>query len=307
MEYYLAPLEGITGFIYRTTYEKYFGGISKYFSPFITTNQHFAFQNRDKRDILPENNAGLHLVPQVLTNHAEQFLDMVSKIEALGYREINLNLGCPSKTVVTKKKGSGFLAYPEELDRFLDEVFYHDCGVEISVKTRIGMDEPEEFYRLLKIYNKYPIKELIIHPRLQSDYYKNKPNMEIFRESMERSKAPLCYNGDLFTVEDIRQFQEEFPQVQKIMLGRGILKTPSLLSEAQGEKRDYHTWYEFLVELCERYEEELSGDRNVLFKMKELWFYLFQTIPDEQKYVKEMRKLKDLQEYRELVKHIFTE
>lgn len=304
MNYYLAPLEGITGFIYRTTYEKYFGGISKYFSPFITTNQHFAFQNRDKRDILPENNEGLHLIPQVLTNNAEQFVDMLSKIEALGYQEVNLNLGCPSKTVVTKKKGSGFLAYPEELDRFLDEVFYHDRHMEISVKTRIGMEDPEEFYRLLKIYNKYPLKELIIHPRLQSDYYKNVPNMEIFRESMGLSKAPLCYNGDLFTVEDLKSFEAEFPQITNVMLGRGILKAPSLLRELQGEPRDLAQWHAFLTELCERYEKELSGDRNVLFKMKELWFYLFQSLPDSQKNAKEMRKLKDLQEYRMLVKRI---
>ena len=304
MNYYLAPLEGITGFIYRTTYEKYFGGISKYFSPFITTNQHFAFQNRDKRDILPENNEGLHLIPQVLTNNAEQFVDMLSKIEALGYQEVNLNLGCPSKTVVTKKKGSGFLAYPEELDRFLDEVFYHDRHMEISVKTRIGMEDPEEFYRLLKIYNKYPLKELIIHPRLQSDYYKNVPNMEIFRESIGLSKAPLCYNGDLFTVEDLKSFEAEFPQITNVMLGRGILKAPSLLRELQGEPRDLAQWHAFLTELCERYEKELSGDRNVLFKMKELWFYLFQSLPDSQKNAKEMRKLKDLQEYRMLVKRI---
>lgn len=304
MNYYLAPLEGITGFIYRTTYEKYFGGISKYFSPFITTNQHFAFQNRDKRDILPENNEGLHLIPQVLTNNAEQFVDMLSKIEALGYQEVNLNLGCPSKTVVTKKKGSGFLAYPEELDRFLDEVFYHDRHMEISVKTRIGMEDPEEFYRLLKIYNKYPLKELIIHPRLQSDYYKNVPNMEIFRESIGLSKAPLCYNGDLFTVEDLKSFEAEFPQITNVMLGRGILKAPSLLRELQGEPRDLAQWHAFLTELCERYEKELSGDRNVLFKMKELWFYLFQSLTDSQKNAKEMRKLKDLQEYRMLVKRI---
>lgn len=304
MNYYLAPLEGITGFIYRTTYEKYFGGIRKYFSPFITTNQHFAFQNRDKRDILPENNKGLHLIPQVLTNNAEQFVDMLSKIEALGYREVNLNLGCPSKTVVTKKKGSGFLAYPEELDRFLDEVFYHDRHMEISVKTRIGMENPEEFYRLLKIYNKYPLKELIIHPRLQSDYYKNVPNMEIFKESIGLSKAPLCYNGDLFTVEDLKAFEAEFPQITNVMLGRGILKAPSLLRELQGESRNLAQWHAFLTELCERYEEELSGDRNVLFKMKELWFYLFQSLPDSQKNAKEMRKLKDLQEYRMLVKRI---
>lgn len=302
MNFYLAPLEGITGFVFRNTYEKHFGGISKYFTPFITTNQHFAFQNRDKRDILPENNEGLYLVPQILTNNAEQFLDMAGKLSAFGYREINLNLGCPSKTVVTKKKGSGFLAYPKELDHFLVEIFEHNEDVEISIKTRIGMEDPEEFDRLLEIYNKYPLKELIIHPRLQTDYYKNHPNMDAFARAMEESKAPLCYNGDLFTVEEIQNFQKDYPTIENIMLGRGILKDPTLLQELQGQKRDYRKWYEFLSELCEAYEEELSGDRNVLFKMKELWFYLFQSLPDSEKAAKAMRKVKDLAEYKMLVR-----
>lgn len=304
MEYYFAPLEGITGFVYRKTYEKYFGGISKYFTPFITTNQHFAFQNRDRRDVLPENNEGICLVPQILTNHGEQFLDMAEKLSVLGYREINLNLGCPSKTVVTKKKGAGFLADPEALDRFLDEIFYNDHGVEISIKTRIGMEDPEEFDRLLRIYDRYPLKELIVHPRLQSDYYKNQPNMEAFEKCLEKAKAPVCYNGDLFTAEDLEGFEEHYPAVERVMLGRGLLKAPSLLEEKAGSERNLKKWLDFLEELCEAYEQELSGDHNVLCKMKELWFYLFQSLPGQEKAAKEMKKTKDLPAYKRLVKEI---
>ena len=304
MNYYFAPLEGITGFIYRNTYEKNFGVISKYFSPFITTNQHFRIQNREKKDILPENNKGIYLVPQILTNNAEQFQDMANKLSDLGYKEINLNLGCPSKTVVTKKKGSGFLAYPEELNEFLDEIFYRRVDMEISVKTRIGMEKPEEFMRILQIYNKYPLKELIIHPRLQSDYYKNHPNMEVFKESIELAKVPLCYNGDLFTVEDIENFKKEYPTVENIMLGRGILKVPTLMRELSGEARDLKQWYEFLAELCEEYEKELSGDTNVLYKMKEHWYYLCQSLPNSEKAEKAMKKTRNLEDYRILVKSI---
>ena len=150
MNYYFAPLEGITGFIYRNTYEKYFGGIQKYFSPFITTNQNFTIQNREKKDILKENNKGIYLVPQIMTNNVEQFYDMANKMADLGYKEVNLNFGCPSRTVVTKKKGSGFLAYPEELNCFLSEIFYYCRDMEISIKTRIGLEDPEEFVRLLQ-------------------------------------------------------------------------------------------------------------------------------------------------------------
>ena len=304
MNYYFAPLEGITGFIYRNTYEKHFGGISKYFTPFITTNQHFRIQNREKKDILPENNPGIYLVPQILTNNSEQFIDMARKIQGLGYDEINLNLGCPSRTVVTKKKGSGFLAYTEELNNFLDEIFWYCKDMEISLKTRIGMEEAEEFERLLEIYNKYPLKELIIHPRLQIDYYKNHTNMEAFQYAVEKSDVPVCYNGDLFTVEDIENFKKVYPTVENIMLGRGILKAPTLMKELKGEARDLKKWYEFLSELCEEYSRELSGDTNVLYKMKEHWYYLFQSLPDTEKAVKAMRKVKHLDEYRLLVKSI---
>lgn len=304
MKYYMAPLEGITGHIYRNTYQKYFGGIDKYFTPFITTNQHFAMQNRDKKDILPENNRGIPLVPQILTNSAEQFADMAKKLGDYGYREFNLNLGCPSKTVVTKRKGAGFLAHPDELNYFLEEIFSLCRETEISIKTRIGMEEAEEFYRLLEIYNHYPLKELIIHPRLQIDYYKNHPNMEIFEEALKLSRAKVCYNGDLFTVDDLKSFQERFPQVECVMLGRGILRTPSLLQEHSGEARNLEVWREFLQELSEEYEKELSGDRNVLFKMKELWFYLFQSVPKNDKNIKAMRKVSNLEEYRELVRRI---
>ena len=304
MNFYFAPLESITGYIYRNIYEKHFGGIDKYFSPFISTNQHYGMQNKEKRDVAPENNEGYYLVPQIMSNKADQFADMAKKLQDLGYTEINLNLGCPSKTVVTKKKGSGFLAYPEELEQFLAEFFELCPDMKVSVKTRIGMENPEEFERLLEIYNRFPLSELIVHPRLQTDYYKNYPNMEVFARCVEKAKAPLCYNGDLFTVEDIRNFEKTYPTVENVMLGRGLLRTPSLLEELQGKPRDLKKWYEFLTELCEAYEKDFSGNTNVLYKMKEHWFYLFQSIPEQEKAAKAMRKVKDLSNYKILVKSI---
>ena len=304
MNFYFAPLESITGHIYRNIYEKHFGGIDKYFSPFISTNQHYGMQNKEKRDVAPENNKGYYLVPQIMSNKADQFADMAKKMQDLGYSEINLNLGCPSKTVVTKKKGSGFLAYPEELEQFLAQFFELCPDMKVSVKTRIGMEHPEEFERLLEIYNQFPLSELIVHPRLQTDYYKNHPNMEVFSQCVEKAKAPLCYNGDLFTVEDLRNFEKNYPKVENVMLGRGLLRTPSLLEELQGKPRDLKKWYEFLTELCEAYEKDFSGNTNVLYKMKEHWFYLFQSIPEQEKAAKAMRKVKDLSNYKILVKSI---
>ena len=169
MKLYLAPLEGITGWIYRSAVHKCFGGFDKYFVPFIRPNQMGHLSAREKKDILPAHNAGMRAVPQVLTNQAEDFIRTAARLKEYGYEEINLNLGCPSKTVVTKKRGAGFLSEPERLEAFLDDIF-DKCPTRISVKTRLGMEDPGEFAHLLEIYNKYPMEELIIHPRVHKDF-----------------------------------------------------------------------------------------------------------------------------------------
>ena len=191
MKYYLAPLEGITGYIYRNTYEKYFHNIDKYFTPFIVPNKSRSFNTKELKDTLPENNKGMNIVPQILTNDSEGFITLSGKLQQLGYNEVNLNLGCPAGTVVSKNRGSGFLAKREELDMFLDEIFKIN-NMKISIKTRIGKDNSEEFYELIKIYNKYPIEELIIHPRTQKDFYGNKPNLEVFKDALALSTNPVC-------------------------------------------------------------------------------------------------------------------
>ena len=194
------------------------------------------FSAREKKDILPEHNRGMYTVPQILTNKAEDFLRTAKKLEEYGYSEINLNLGCPSKTVVTKARGSGFLAYPEALERFLDEIF-EKCPIRISVKTRLGMEQPEEFVRILEIYNRFPMEELIIHPRVQKDFYKNTPNLEIFGCALAESRNPVCYNGDIFTPADFARFTEEYRSVERVMTGRGVLRDPALAREIRAEER----------------------------------------------------------------------
>ena len=181
MKYYLAPMEGITGYVYRNSYKKYFNNIDKYFTPFIVTNKSRSLKSKELRDVLPENNKGMNVVPQILTNDSEGFIITCKKLKQLGYNEINLNLGCPAGTVVSKNRGSGFLAKREELDMFLDEIF-KISDINISIKTRIGKDSPQEFYELIKMYNKYPLEELIIHPRIQKDFYGNKPNLQVFKD-----------------------------------------------------------------------------------------------------------------------------
>ena len=207
----MAPLESVTTWVYRQAHVKVYGKLDKYFIPFLEPHEKRDFKIRELQEILPEHNEGIYAVPQILTNRSEGFIRLAKALKGWGYEEVNLNLGCPSKTVVTKGKGSGFLARPEELDRFLAEIFDALSGeVKISVKTRIGRDDPEEFPALLELFNKYPMEELIIHPRVQKDGYGNVPRMEKYELAERESRNPLCYNGDLYTREQIAAFKQTF-------------------------------------------------------------------------------------------------
>ncbi|KGM94259.1 diguanylate cyclase [Clostridium novyi A str. 4552] len=307
MRYYLAPMEGITGYIYRNAYEKFFGNVDKYFTPFIVTNKNIGFKAKELRDVLPENNEVKNIVPQVLTNDSERFINIARKLQELGYNEINLNLGCPSGTVVSKYRGSGFLAKREELDRFLEEIFKID-DMKISIKTRLGKDSPEEFYELIKIFNKYPLEELIIHPRTREDFYKNKPNLEVFKDALSLSVNPICYNGDIFTSTDYKQLTETFPQVETVMIGRGILANPGLINEIKEDKTlDKKVLREFHDEVLNNYRELFNEDRNAMFRMKELWGYMIYIFSDNKKYAKKIRKAQNLRDYNEAVSSLFRE
>lgn len=307
MKYYLAPMEGITGFIYRNSYEKFFGGIDKYFAPFVVPNSSKSLKTKELRDVLPENNKGINLVPQILTNDSEGFILTAKKLKDLGYNEINLNLGCPSGTVVGKKRGAGFLAHREELDKFLEEIFKID-HMKISIKTRLGMDKSEEFYELIKIYNKYPMEELIIHPRTRQDFYGNKPNLEVFKDAISLSKNTVCYNGDIFTLEDHNKLVEEFKEVDKIMLGRGILANPALMNEIlNNEFMDKKVLKEFHDEIFSKYREVFNEDRNAMFRMKELWGYMIYMFSNNKKYAKKIKKAQKVVDYNQAVTSLFLE
>ena len=307
MKYYLAPMEGITGYIYRTSYEKYFSNIDKYFTPFIVTNQSRSLKTKELRDVFPENNKGMNIVPQILTNDSEGFINISRKLQQLGYNEVNLNLGCPAGTVVSKNRGSGFLAKREELDIFLDEIFKID-DMKISIKTRIGKDSPEEFYELIKIYNKYPLEELIIHPRTQKDFYGNKPNLEVFKDGLSLSTNPVCYNGDIFTVDDHKKLIKAFPKVDTVMLGRGILANPGLMNEIKNNTFiDKEVLKDFHDEILYKYIELFNEDRNAIFRMKELWGYMSCIFSDNKKYAKKIKKSQTLSDYNEAVLSLFRE
>lgn len=309
MEYYFAPMEGITGYVFRNAHHAVFPSMDCYYTPFITPKKGKSFTTRELKDVLPENNENVLVIPQILTNQAEGFLKVASRLKEFGYAEVNLNLGCPSGTVVAKKKGAGFLAYPRELDAFLDQIFA-GTDMKISIKTRIGKEEPEEFAALLEIFNRYPLKKLIIHPRVQTDFYKKTPNLEVFGQALKNSRNPVCYNGDLFSAKLIGEFAARFPEVESVMLGRGMLVNPGLVDgmrASEGLPPDGERIQAFLERLAQDYARELSGERDVLFKMKELWFYLGRLFPEGEKYLKRVRKAERISEYQIAVNALFAD
>ena len=315
MHIYFAPLEGITTYPYRNLHHKYFGGVEKYFTPFLAPGPEQGMSVKEMRDVLPENNAGVPVVPQILTNRAGDFLLASKKLLEMGYREINLNLGCPSGTVTAKKKGSGFLLYPDDLDRFFDEVF-SDAAVRngeflVSVKTRIGKNEVEEWPELMQVYNRYPIHELTVHPRIQKEFYKGTPHLDVFADILKESRNPVVYNGDLFTVEKVKEFREKFPTVGTVMIGRGLIRNPALAEmilqeETEPEADILPRIREFHDALFEHYRETMSGDRNLLFRMKDLWSYMLAEVPDSEKLAKKIRKSQHVPEYLAAVEEVFA-
>lgn len=305
MKLYMAPLEGITGYTYRNAYHTYFAPADKYFTPFLTPHTKRSFNARERKDLIPEHNQGMYLVPQVLTKSAEDFVMIAGKMKEFGYQELNLNAGCPSGTVASKGRGAGLLEDVKVLDNLLAGIFTA-TDIKVSVKTRLGMDAPEEFYDILEVYNKYPLEELIIHPRVREDYYKNQPNYEMFSYALTHSTNPVVYNGDLFTIQDVEHFCARFPQVDTLMLGRGLIGNPGLIGQIRGQARmDKKTLLAFHNRLVEAYNQEVSGDKNVLYKMKELWFYMGNYFTNPEKYMKRIKKTNSLDEYRIAVEELF--
>lgn len=303
MKYDLAPMEGITTYIYRSTFEKYYGGISRYYTPFLASMH---LSSREKNEVLPEHNEGMTLIPQILSNRADEFLEITKALQAYGYDTVNLNLGCPSGTVVSKHRGSGFLAVPEELDAFLAEIF-DKCPLKISVKTRIGISDESEWEDILKVYEKYPIAELIIHTRLQKDFYKLPTRPHTFTAA-RRLGIPLCYNGDITSPETQQAALTVDPRIDRFMLGRGIIADPELIEtlSSQSPARDKDRLQSFLTDICDRYLAEMSGgERNTLYKLKEIWVYLGSLFVDAEKYVKKIKKANRLTEYEAAMRSLF--
>lgn len=311
MNFYFAPMEGVTGYCFRTAYNAAFPGLDRFYTPFLSANDTFQFTHREERDVAPEHNLGMRVVPQIITNNAEMFVWAIREMAKLGYTEVNLNAGCPSGTVVAKGKGAGLLRDPDRLDEFLDQTFEllekEGISTKISVKTRIGGWEPDEAGELIRVYNRYPLKDLIVHPRVQKQIYRGEVHLDVFRQFVEESKHHLVYNGDIVTVADYERITRMFPSIDSIMIGRGLLTNPALVRQIRGgDAATLEELKAFHEQLLGNYMTEMQSERNTLFKMKEYWNWLSQSFEGSERYMKEIRKADTLVRYRSAVRNLLA-
>lgn len=311
MQLYLAPMEEITGYIFRNVTERHFPGADKYITPFVVPNQRNIIKTKDGREINPEHNEGKHVVIQVLTNNAEHFLELAEYIYGLGYDEINLNFGCPSNTVTKKFRGSGMLIDLKRTDEFLNEIFSSKAvrDHKLSIKTRIGYDSDEYWDETVDIFNRYPISELIVHPRIKTDMYGNTPRMEHFNYAMENYRGELGYNGDIYCAARYLELLKEFEgsNVTSMMIGRGAVANPGIFREIRTGKRavtdEIRDWHD---ELFEEYAVTFSP-KDAMFKLKEVWFYLGNSFEGIEKQLKAIRKSTTEADYKAAVREIWRE
>lgn len=306
MKIYFAPMEGVSGYLYRNALHKVFKPeIDKYFAPFISPGPRQSLTNKELRDINPDNNKGINLIPQVLTNSAEDFLLLSERLKDFGYEEVNINLGCPSGTVVSKTRGAGLLGDKDRLRKMLDKI-YSDTDMKVSLKVRIGLNSRDEFPELLDIFTTYPMEELIVHPRIRNDFYANKPDMEMFDMAVEKCSCSLCYNGDVRNKDDFDRIVNTYPDLDAIMIGRGFLRNPVLCREIlTGEKCEKSDIRRFHDSILEEYINYMSGDRPVLFKMKELWSYMLDLFEASEKHGKKIKKALSVAAYKDVVNELF--
>lgn len=302
----LAPMEGITGYAFRRVHAEIFGALDRYYTPFISPLPKVGtpFSKRNSRELNPANNQGLDVVPQLLTNDADRFVWAAGLLADMGYKEVNLNLGCPSGTVVAKEKGSGLLRNPDRLEAFLANMCERS-PLPVSVKTRVGIANDDEYGELFALFCRCGIAELIVHPRVQKDFYSGAPRQELYGKTLERAPFPVAYNGNIFTLDDFNTLVAAYPQTRHVMIGRGIMANPALARTIRGGESLTLAELERLHnELYQAYTDDMGG--NAVFRMKEWWGYAKCAFADPSSVHRIMRKTRRADEYEAAARKIFS-
>lgn len=306
-----SPLQGFTDFRFRNAFHKYFGGIDTFYSPYIRLNGKLVIKGSYERDILPENNTTLEVIPQIITNDAEEFVFVAKYVQSLGYKELNWNLGCPYPMVAKCGMGSGLISNTSQIEHILDRA-HSETDIIVSMKMRMGYEEPTEILDVFPILNKYPIKNVAIHARIGKQLYKGGVDLDSFQRCLDTSKQKLYYNGDITSVEKYRELQERFPSIDHWMIGRGLIADPFLPSMIRDNtteypKDRYEIFKEFHDTIFEEYDAYLSGPTPIRMKMLGFWEYFAESFPNPQKTYKKIKKAGNTKNYLSAVEDIFKD
>jgi tRNA-dihydrouridine synthase len=304
-----SPLQGFTDFRFRNAFHRYFGGIDTYYSPYIKLNGKLVIKGSYERDILPENNTTIEVIPQIITNDAEEFLFVVRYVQQLGYKELNWNLGCPYPMVAKCGMGSGLISNTSQIEHILKRV-HTETDIIVSMKMRMGYENPTEILDVFPILEQYPIKNIAIHARIGKQLYKGGVDLESFQKCLDTSKQKIYYNGDITSVEKFRMMQERFPSIDHWMIGRGLIADPFLPSMIKNNTTEYpknklEIFEAFHDTIYQEYDAYLSGPTPIRMKMLGFWEYFSESFSNPQKTFKKIKKAGNSKNYEAAVKEIF--
>lgn len=305
-----SPLQGFTDYRFRNAFDQYFGGIDTFYSPYIRLNGKLIVKSAYENDILPENNTVAEVIPQIMTNDAEEFLFVANYVKQFGYKELNWNLGCPYPMVTKRGVGSGLIAESDKIDAILDKV-HSESDIIVSMKMRMGYNDSDEILGTFPVLEKYPLKNIAIHARIGKQLYKGGVDLAAFQKCVDHTKHKLYYNGDITSVEVFRELKERFPSIDHWMIGRGLIADPFLPSMIKNNTTAYpenkiELFRKFHDTLYQDYGEQLSGPKHLMMKMYHFWEYFSTTFNNPHKTLKKIKKAKDLQEYDRAVREIFN-
>ncbi len=303
-----SPLQGFTDFRFRNAFHKYFGGIDTFYSPYIRLNGKLIVKGSYERDILPENNTTLEVIPQVITNDVEEFLFVAKYVRQFGYKELNWNLGCPYPMVTKRGMGSGLIADPAKIDHVLKRA-HTETDIIVSMKMRMGYENSAEILDAFPVLDQYPLKNIAIHARIGKQLYKGGVDLDAFQRCVDNTKHKLYYNGDIKTVTQFKAIQERFPSIDHFMIGRGLIANPFLPSMIKSDTLDYpkdrfETFAAFHEEIYQQYDAALSGPTPIKMKMLGFWEYFSQSFSNPHKTYKKIKKATNPQKYQQAVAEI---
>jgi len=296
-----SPLQGFTDFRFRNAFQKYFGGIDTFYAPYIRLNGKMIIKANYDRDIQPKNNDTLTVIPQIMTNDADEFIFVSKFVQSLGYKELNWNLGCPYPMVTNKCMGSGLIDDPDRIDRILDRI-HTETDIVVSMKMRMGYEHPLEIIKTFPVLGKYPLKNIAIHARIGKQLYKGGVDLDGFQRCVDHSPHKLYYNGDITTVASFRDMAERFPMIDHWMMGRGLIADPFLPRMIKDQTEEYpedrfEIFSKFHDTLFSAYEQKLKGDKQVIMKMASFWGYFGRPFPNSAKIINKIKKAKTIESY----------